>query len=618
MQSDSQQRTRGRRAAVALLGGLLAAFAMAPPAVAGIELEPRRIAIENKNLFDLGIADYDRDGFSDVFTTNHSQASSLLRNRGNGRFSDQIIASGLDHDEEFPGLADITRAPDRSRPGLYIYGRSRGRYEVRRVGEFAGDQPLAGSLRFRTGVSVADKENAAVALRRNAGAEPPITRVDFELPADGSRVLLDPPFLDVPVRVQISQPLPLTQVFIGSRAVTPTTRSFELRLPDRHGIAIADLNGDGLRDAWVISGGNKGQIGKYEGLIQDELLINSGTIFEERRESLGVSKGLCRGRTAETVDYDGDGLLDLFSSCADDEPKLYRQLVDGTFADVSASLGDGNPSQGTEYRWSDLHGNRRPELLIARGTTFTVLVYRRRSDDFERLYRIRRASGGSVRGLVVADYENDGDQDVFASSPAGNALLVNRGGRLRSLPPETLGLPERSATAAWVDHNNDGRSDLHTVPDGFFRQQSSGSFRGNGVGAVPEAGGVFAPTVWFDLENDGDRDLLLAYKREGRLERAVRLFETRGGDNHWLHVDLTASGRNTDAIGAEVRLRAAGKHLTQWVGQSDSSRHSRGDHRLYFGLGGRSRIKRLTVIWPDGTRTVRRGVRADRVLSISQ
>jgi hypothetical protein len=156
------------------------------------------------------------------------------------------------------------------------------------------------------------------------------------------------------------------------------------------------------------------------------------------------------------------------------------------------------------------------------------------------------------------------------------------------------------------------------VPDGLFRQRGDGSFKATGLGSIPEAGRIYAPTVWFDLENDGDRDMLSIYKRGSRLERAVDLFETKGARNHWLWVDLTASGRNTDAIGAEVRVRAGGKRLTQVVGQSDSSRHSRGDLRLYFGLGGRERVRRLVVIWPDGSRSVKRNVRADRVLDLSQ
>ena len=112
--------------------------------------------------------------------------------------------------------------------------------------------------------------------------------------------------------------------------------------------------------------------------------------------------------------------------------------------------------------------------------------------------------------------------------------------------------------------------------------------------------------------------MLSAFKRGGELERGIALLLNRGGRNHWLHVDLTGSGRNRDAISAQVRIRAGGTRLFGIVGESDSSRHSRGDHRLYFGLGGRDRVDRLVVRWPDGSRTVRRNLRVDRVISLRQ
>jgi hypothetical protein len=73
-----------------------------------------------------------------------------------------------------------------------------------------------------------------------------------------------------------------------------------------------------------------------------------------------------------------------------------------------------------------------------------------------------------------------------------------------------------------------------------------------------------------------------------------------------------------DAIGASVELRAGRASRTAWVGESENSRYSWGDTRLYFGLGGRSRVAELTVRWPDGERTILRDLRADRVLVLSR
>ncbi len=68
----------------------------------------------------------------------------------------------------------------------------------------------------------------------------------------------------------------------------------------------------------------------------------------------------------------------------------------------------------------------------------------------------------------------------------------------------------------------------------------------------------------------------------------------------WLKVKLRGRGRNLSAVGARVRLEAAGRRHSRYVRSSDSflSHH---DPRLHFGLGDAEAVNRLSVDWPDGT-----------------
>ena len=68
-------------------------------------------------------------------------------------------------------------------------------------------------------------------------------------------------------------PHPLADVFVGRRAVSPSTRQFTIYERDRHGMAGADFNGDGHIDAFVTRGGVSGNIERYRGMIEDELLL---------------------------------------------------------------------------------------------------------------------------------------------------------------------------------------------------------------------------------------------------------------------------------------------------------------------------------------------------------
>ena len=111
--------------------------------------------------------------------------------------------------------------------------------------------------------------------------------------------------------------------------------------------------------------------------------------------------------------------------------------------------------------------------------------------------------------LTVADYDADGDLDLFSASKHGNSLLVNRGGSYAPIDPESVGLPRESITANWVDYDNDGLPDLQIVPQGIFRQRTDHSFEHTGLFALNPEQYVAAICNWFDRDNDGRQDLLM-------------------------------------------------------------------------------------------------------------
>jgi hypothetical protein len=126
------------------------------------------------------------------------------------------------------------------------------------------------------------------------------------------------------------------------------------------------------------------------------------------------------------IDYDGDGDLDIYLLNGTDipgfEPEeplsnvLYRNNGDGTFIDVTEESGVGN-------------------------------------------------EGGYGMGLAVADYDNDGDDDLFLTNFGENVLYRNNGdGTFTDATVQTrLTTPRNpmfSTSAAFVDYDRDGHLDL--------------------------------------------------------------------------------------------------------------------------------------------------------------
>jgi hypothetical protein len=181
------------------------------------------------------------------------------------------------------------------------------------------------------------------------------------------------------------------------------------------------------------------------------------------------------------VDYDGDDDLDLF-------------VTNGY--DVSAETPTGQPNR--LYRNDGIDGF----VEITTGELAT--------------------SKGISSGNTWADYDNDGDLDVFITNQQdqNNYLFRNEGdGTFVSVdgePQVTDG--GHSYAAAWVDVDGDGWLDLFVANGGMSHVGRNGLYRGLGDGHFEKiAAGDLATDeaatcgiAWGDYDNDGDPDLFLA------------------------------------------------------------------------------------------------------------
>ena len=120
----------------------------------------------------------------------------------------------------------------------------------------------------------------------------------------------------------------------------------------------------------------------------------------------------------------------------------------------------------------DIEGDGRPDLLFVNGRPWTPAS----QPGFHRLYRnhgdgtFRDVTAGSgfdtagVYGLgaAVADYDNDGRDDLFMTTVDGGRLFHNDGGgRFRDVTA-LAGIANRefAVSAAWLDYDRDGQADL--------------------------------------------------------------------------------------------------------------------------------------------------------------
>ena len=149
----------------------------------------------------------------------------------------------------------------------------------------------------------------------------------------------------------------------------------------------------------------------------------------------------------------------------------------------------------------------------------------------------------------------------------------------------------------------------------LFRNLRDGKFEsvGDRLGAAfqqvyPGRGAAVA-----DFNHDGALDILVNNMDAGPL-----LLKSGGTPGrHWLEILLTRNGKNRDAIGARVYLRAGDTTQMREV-MSSSGYFSAACRRLHFGLGAQTQADEVIVVWPGGKKQVLKNVKAGQLLVLRE
>ncbi len=327
---------------------------------------------------------------------------------------------------------------------------------------------------------------------------------------------------------------------------------------------------------------------------------------------------------------------------------LYRNEGDGTFTDATRAAGLEDEKQYTFATiFSDYDNDGWPDLFTANDATPNRL-YRNLGDGrFEDMsliagvaYNGNGVSQGCM-GAVLGDYNNDGLFDIFVTNFADeyNALYKNEGhgffadvsfvSRIGS-----RGGPEVAWGTAFFDYDNDGDKDIfvangHTYPQAdlsglntsyaqpnflflnldneHFEEVSTAAGPGLAIEEVSR-GAAFA-----DYDDDGDVDIFVL-----NLNAKPNLLRNDGGNrNNHLLIRTVGSRSNRDGIGTRITLSAGGQKQYAEV-QSGTSFLSHNDFRVHFGLGQKRLVETLELHWPSGEVQTLHNVEANQVLTVRE
>ena len=305
------------------------------------------------------------------------------------------------------------------------------------------------------------------------------------------------------------------------------------------------------------------------------LLSNCDGTFEDASRRL-LGDGKAKGLGVLAADVNGDRQCDVYVANDLTPNFLYVPQDDGTWqecafrAGVAAdAAGKLNASMGLALL--DFDGDQQFDMLVTNFENEVIALYQNEGDTMFR--HASRAAGLAALdarvvgfGVVAADFDCDGDEDVLLTS--GHVQYHPKSGDMRQ--------------PAVLLENLEGRRFERRIPPAcsYFKQPHVG----RGVASA-------------DLDNDGDPDLVISQL----FEPPVLLENTRRNQNAWLRLRLIGRDSCRTPVGAVATLRVGGRSMARQL-HGGGSYLSQSQPELGWGWSG-SEPAQLSVLWPNGRET---------------
>ena len=245
------------------------------------------------------------------------------------------------------------------------------------------------------------------------------------------------------------------------------------------------------------------------------------------------------GPSVPVADYDGDGRIDLYLVNPAGPNRLFRQMEDGTFSDVTGRTGVAGPGASLSATFADYDNSQHLSLFVV--GLGGVRLYRNRGDgtftDETAKAGLSGPAGELATRAVLFDADFDGWLDLFVTvytdlgtppskgscnfpedfAGAASHFFHNNGDGTFTEMTEASGLAlgkGRARGAAFADFNNDGYNDLliwrDDGPPFLYLNQGENKF----INRTAEAGEALSTTVALDAQvadfnRDGNFDLCL-------------------------------------------------------------------------------------------------------------
>lgn len=428
------------------------------------------------------------------------------------------------------------------------------------------------------------------------------------------------------------------------------------------GVAGADVNRDGWVDLFVTTINTKDKPQEIPRAPNLFFLNNGNNTFRDATAEYGIDRLHSFSTGASFGDFNADGYPDLYvGNYFQDYDGPLTEINDATivnagktaegylllneqgkrFTDVYGDYGLRHKGFGFGGVFSDYDNDGDLDLIVNHDFGYKAkpnYLLRNEYPDASFSY-VEKALGMDLRinamTAAVGDYDNNGLMDYFITNIKFNRFMVNQGADkpFRDMLKESgMSMFTISWGANFADYDHDGDLDLfvangdlnpNCVPMGdFLFENIGGKFQDIGRAAGVNDYGMGRGSVIFDLENDGDMDLLVVNQQPVKdypMPSVTKLFRNDHSGGNWLKVALTGVESDKNGLGARIRIVLPdGRQMIREIDGGGSSHLSQNSTIAHFGLGAATAVDSLIVTWPGGNRQALDKQATNQLLAITE
>ncbi|WP_245701815.1 VCBS repeat-containing protein [Roseivirga misakiensis] len=214
-------------------------------------------------------------------------------------------------------------------------------------------------------------------------------------------------------------------------------------------------------------------------------------------------------------------------------------------------------------------------------------------------------------GALLFDYDNDGKSDIFVANGVYKDLTDQD--YINFYANNTLAFEQYRDDSLIVTKLLDA---IPTVPlaNHLFKNQGDFNFQDQAVQSGLKDKVFSNGAAYGDLDNDGDLELVV-----NNINSPAILYENKTNENttnNYLKIEFEPSESHS-LFGTKVKVVTGNLSQTKEYHPVKGYMSSM-DHLLHFGIGEKTTIDKIEIVWPDDTRSTLKEVKGNQQLTVSQ